>query len=214
MAEGARRAGLPARIMRWIVLAMLGLAAALVLGALTARRNHDYRSALAILDDTIRKRPDNPNVYLGRACAYEDLGESDKQIADCSKAIELLPTYAHAYVNRGNAYADKGDHARALADYSKAIELNPRLAEAYNNRGLIYAQMGDLPRALDEYTRALAINPNHIEAHANRAILYINQGDFAHAQADLDALEKLDARGPLTQLYELLRQAQAARAAP
>ncbi len=37
MAEGARRAGLPARIMRWIVLAMLGLAAALVLGLLLFR---------------------------------------------------------------------------------------------------------------------------------------------------------------------------------
>jgi monofunctional glycosyltransferase len=37
MAEGARRAGLPARIMRWIVLAMLALAAALVLGLILFR---------------------------------------------------------------------------------------------------------------------------------------------------------------------------------
>ncbi|MCX8036297.1 MAG: tetratricopeptide repeat protein [Candidatus Sumerlaeia bacterium] len=196
----------------WAVAATTLLA--LVLGALTARRNHDYRSALAILDDTIRKWPNNPNVYLGRACAYEDLGDSDRQIADCNKAIELLPTYAHAYVNRGNAYADKGDYARALADYSKALEINPRLAEAYNNRGLIYAQLGDVQRALDEYTRALAINPQHIEAHANRALLFIRQGDLARAQADLDALEKLDARGPLMQLQELIRQSQSASPKP
>ncbi len=37
MAYGTRRAGLPARIMRWIVLAMLGLAAALVLGLILFR---------------------------------------------------------------------------------------------------------------------------------------------------------------------------------
>ncbi len=246
-----RRAPLPETVRRrrgraWAISATAPLS--LVLGMLTLFRNHDYRSPLAIWDDTIRKRPDSAGAYLSRASAYENLGEWDLEIADCNKALELLPNYAdaylnrgnaylgkgdldraiadftraielrpndaQAYVNRGNAYADKGDNEAALADYSKALEINPLLAEAFNNRGLIYGQAGDLARALEEYSRALAINPDHIEAHANRAVLYIAAGEFALAQADLRALKRLGAEGPLKQIQKLLAETQSVQNKP
>ena len=52
--------------------------------------------------------------------------ESDRAIADFTKAIEINLQDADAYNNRGTAYVGKGEIDRAIADYSRAIEINPR----------------------------------------------------------------------------------------
>ncbi|MCX8037234.1 MAG: tetratricopeptide repeat protein [Candidatus Sumerlaeia bacterium] len=153
----------------------------LVLGVLTLLRNHDYRSPLAIWDDPTRKRPDSAGAYLSRAAAYENLGEWDLEIADCNKALELLPNYADVYLNRGNAYLGKGDPNRAIADFTRAIELRPNYAQAYVNRGNAYADKGDNEAALADYSKALEINPLLAEAFNNRGLIYGQAGDYQRA---------------------------------
>ena len=63
--------------------------------------------------------------------SYTEKGEYDKAIADCSKAIELDPSYDRAYYNRAFAYSEKGEVTKAIGDLEKCIELStdPEIVE-------------------------------------------------------------------------------------
>jgi tetratricopeptide (TPR) repeat protein len=92
-------------------------------------------SVRADLKETdIDLKPDDADAYNNRGLAYSAMGEHDRAITDCNRAIELKPDYAEAHNNRGIAYFAKGKRDRAIADCSRAIELKPDLAQAHNNR--------------------------------------------------------------------------------
>jgi len=183
---------------------------ALVLGSLTFLRNRVYRSDLAIWEDAIRKRPQNPRAYFNRGCVYGDLGMRDKEMGDYDRAIALAPDCAEYYDKRGNAYVAKGDLDRALADYSKAVELKPDYAEAYNNRGAAYSHAGADDRAVADFTKALSLQPDSVVAYNNRAFAYCNLRDYEKARADVEMLETLGAK-PAPELLKILEQTRAAQ---
>ena len=97
----------------------------------------------------------------------EKKGDTDRAIADHTKAIAIDPEHANAYTNRGNAYASKGEIDRAIADFDKAIALNPEFVFAYNNRGLAYKKKGDKEQAIADFRKALEIDPSDQDAKNN-----------------------------------------------
>jgi hypothetical protein len=129
----------------------MGLAVALVgvLGAATMRRNHDYRSEIAIWTDTVVKRPKNPRAHynLGKALATQ--GAYHQAIARFAEALRLQPSDADAHYNLGLAYAKLGQDDAAIAHYEEALRLNPTDAEARHNldRLLPQRQAGGIARS-------------------------------------------------------------------
>ena len=68
---------------------------------------------------------DEANPYLLRADIYDKRGETDKAIADLTRAAEVDPTSISPYINRANLYEKMGRLDRAIADYDKLISLKP-----------------------------------------------------------------------------------------
>ena len=112
------------------------------------------------------------------------IGDFDKAIADCSKAIELDPALAKAYYYRGRAFNGKGDFEKAIADYSKAIELDPKDARFYNNRGLAKQAKGDLEGAIEDFSKAIELKPDFSDAYFNQGVVKRTKGDLNGAIAD------------------------------
>ena len=83
---------------------------ALALGLLTARRNEDYRSELAIWSDTVAKRPDNERAHSNLGVAWSKIpGRLNDAIAQYEEALRLKPDYAEAHNNLGvRLVADAG----------------------------------------------------------------------------------------------------------
>ncbi len=54
--------------------------------------------------------------------AYDDLGDSDKALADFNKALELSITYADAFNNRGKVYRKQNKVPEAMSDYRRAAD--------------------------------------------------------------------------------------------
>jgi len=178
------------------LLAALGAACCLavtgVFTGLTIRRNHDYRSALAIWNDTILKRPGNVRAYNNRAVSLELLGRFDMAIGDYSTAIELSPTYSVSYHGRGVSHSKKGMHQRAIADFAKAIELDPDYVKAYNNRGIAYTSLGCYKEALADFRTAIELDPLYSRAYNNRAIAHTRMLNYDLAIADCSKAIDLD----------------------
>lgn len=71
-------------------------------------------------DQLIASSPDNPAWYYLRAKA-NDYFDSDKKIADLSRAIELDPTRPEYYLARAQTYEAADDRERAIADYQQVL---------------------------------------------------------------------------------------------
>jgi len=68
-------------------------AVALALAALTARRNFDYRSEVALWESTTRAAPENPRAQNNLGVAYERAGRAEEARGAFTRALLLEPRY-------------------------------------------------------------------------------------------------------------------------
>jgi pentatricopeptide repeat protein len=101
--------------------------------------------------------------------------DSEQNIAEYSKAIELKPDNVQAYLNRGIAYCCESLYEKALADFNKAIELSPADPKAYHYRS---GAEKDFNKAQLDLNKAIELDPKFIEPRFTLARLYSEQKDF------------------------------------
>jgi Tfp pilus assembly protein PilF len=130
-------------------------------------------------------------TYYWRGETDYQIGDFDKAIADCSKAIELDPALAKAYYYRGRAFNGKGDFEKAIADYSKAIELDPKDYEGYYNRGFSYYANKDYDKAIADWSKAIELRPDNPWPYLYRGLAYSDKEDYDKAWADVKKCQTL-----------------------
>lgn len=93
-------------------------------------------------------------------------GNYDRDIADQTTALGLMPRMVAAHYERGIAYLNEGKWNNAIADFTAVIKAPPSpqrpqnmVAVAYALRGNAYAAKGELSSALADYNQALNFNP-------------------------------------------------------
>ena len=147
----------------WLPTVMV-IALATTLGVATARRNEDYRSALAIWSDTAAKRPGNWRAVaeIGTALAAE--GRPTEAIPYYQRALQLKPDYAMACVNWGVALGMQGKLDEAAAQLQQALQLNSRSAYAHYNLGLVLSKQGHTELAKAQFEQALRFDPTFVKA--------------------------------------------------
>jgi tetratricopeptide (TPR) repeat protein len=153
--------------------AVIFLALAVGLGCVTARRNEDYRSPLAIWSDTVAKCPDNARAQYILGDTLRVLGRPQEAIPAFQAALRIEPRYAQAHNSLGNVLAAiPGRLSGAISEYEAALRLQPDLADAHYNLALALQDIpGRLPDAVSEYEAALRIRPDYPEAQVNLGII-------------------------------------------
>jgi tetratricopeptide (TPR) repeat protein len=76
----------------------------------------DLRAALAEFDESIRRNPRTPCVFVDRARARQEAGDCDGAVADYTEVLRLDPNYADVPSARARARALAGDRATAIAE--------------------------------------------------------------------------------------------------
>jgi protein O-mannosyl-transferase len=156
----------------WGVFAVLALG----LGMLTARRNEDYSTGLAIWSDTVAKRPSNERAHynLGRILS-EVPGRLDDAIAQYEEALRLNPGYAEAHYNLGLLWAQTPARLNdAITQFAEAVRLKPDFAEARYNLGVACLQMpGRLNDAIIQLEEAIRLKPGFAETHYNLGVAWL-----------------------------------------
>jgi len=151
------------------VLLPVGLAVAVVLGGMTALRNHDYRNAIAIWEDTVAKRPEGVLALTNLGAALiEAHQESDEAIMHLREAIRLKPESYKGYCNLGLALLQLPGHVGdAIASCEKALALQPNNADALADLGLALTQIPERRgEAIERFQQALQVKPNFPKAHS------------------------------------------------
>src|SRR5436190_17567511 len=172
------------------------VAIAIALGALTARRNTDYRSAISIWQDNIAKRPDSPRPYGELASALSNAGRIPEALAAYETAVRLLPNYPKVHHNYGVALAATGRLDEAVAQFELALAQLPTLADARYELGNVRHEQGRNAEALACYEEAIRLRPDFALAHNNAANILTNFGRTDEALAHYPAAVHADPNLP------------------
>jgi tetratricopeptide (TPR) repeat protein len=182
---------------------------AIALGVLTWRRNQDYRSDIAIWQDTVVKCPQNSRAHNNLATALGLVGRIPEAIEHLQQALRIKPDYAEAHNNLGNALIGSGRIPEAIKHLEQALQINPHYAEAHCNLGVALRQAGKIEDAIGQYEQALRLRPDFAEAHYNLGLALAQAGRIPEAIEHLQ--QALRIKPDLTQARNALARLQARR---
>jgi tetratricopeptide (TPR) repeat protein len=104
--------------------------------------------------------PQMPDALKGRCWSRALLGQDlDKALADCNRALRLLPHDAMSLDSRGLVHLRRLELDAAIGDYDASLAINPKSAWSLYGRGLAKQRKGDAPGAAADIAAALVINP-------------------------------------------------------
>jgi tetratricopeptide (TPR) repeat protein len=163
-----------------------------VLGAVTLRRNDDYRSDLSIWLATIAARPDNARAHSNAGTLLFRQGRLAEAFPHFSDAVRLQPNYPEARNNLGAILYERGQTKEAQVHLTEAIRLRPGYADAHANLGAVLHRQGQTADAIVHYSEAIRLKPTHALAHSNLGLALMSQGKLDEAGRQFEAALKLD----------------------
>jgi TonB family protein len=152
----------------------------------------EFQKARTDFDSALKLQPDNGDFYYSRAQVQDKLGETDKALADSTKATELITsTFGRsvAFAFRGSLHQKQAKLEEAIKDYSEAILLAPDFAYHYGNRGKVYAELKEFNKAIADYGEAIRLDPKNEYFLRDRAKAYRELRQFDQATEDDSAAD-------------------------
>lgn len=151
-----------------------------------------WKNSDTVWSRVIKFYPDYFVSYVNRAAYRIEIGQLEKALKDCDKAIILKPNYYLAYYNRGYIYSKLGNIEKAIDNYTQTITLNNNSFQAYQNRGILYVQLNRLDDAYSDFNRAVLLKPKDPLAFLNRASLFEETQNYIKAIDDASTAISLD----------------------
>jgi tetratricopeptide (TPR) repeat protein len=143
--------------------------------------------ALAALNLSLEKQPDDAAALQLRAVCLRGLRQLERSLADSRRAHALDPENAGICNNIGAVLHELGRHEEALPWLEMAIGAQGDYVEALNNMALAQHQLHRFDAAAETYHRVKAIAPLNAEAALGMAHLDLLRGNFAAGWAGREA---------------------------
>lgn len=118
-------------------------------------------AAKAAFDAALQLRPNEPDLLIDRAQAYDAMGKLWDAIDDLNDALAIDPDRADALIFRASAYRRVGGGlALAQADIDRALKLAPNSVPGLLERGNIRSLTGDLAGARADWLKVERLAPS------------------------------------------------------
>ncbi len=135
--------------------------------------NGQVDEAIARLDSQLNSSPNDAQAHNLLCRAYFSLGDWDRGISDCEKAVALAPDNSQFHLWLGRIYGEKADSSSFVAAASLAR------------------------RVKSEFEEAVRLNPGNVDARSDLAEFYLEApgvigGGRAKAEAQASSLATID----------------------
>jgi tetratricopeptide (TPR) repeat protein len=147
-------------------------------------------SALSLYNFTLKKMPDNAEVWFNRGSLHELLGMEKEAFQDYYRAYELGFENKYLFNNIAMILKQKKEYEKALDFIDLAISLDTNFIIALDNKAMILNNLGNYLEAVKYASQAISRDSSIARNFNNRSLIYINLEQFKMAQADcLNAIE-------------------------
>ena len=145
-----------------------------------ASRNQE---AFEVLEKSLDKLPNHPDLLYEFAMTAEKLERVDLLESNLKKVIQLKPDHAHAYNALGYSLADRNERLAEARDLiEKALKIAPDDSFIIDSMGWVMYRLGDLPRAYALLKKAYdGRNDPEIAAHLGEVLWQMNRRAEAEA---------------------------------
>jgi tetratricopeptide (TPR) repeat protein len=169
-----------------------------LLGWRTERRNDVYKSAVALWEDTIRKRPGNARAYKELGNVLDTAGRTSEALANYDKALQLRPDYTTAYCDKASVLLKMGQAPAAITLFERALRIDPADFRAIKGKADALAQSGRGDAAIASYEEALKLRPDDSSVTRNLGIALLAVGRASEGIERFEALLRSDPRDATT----------------
>ena len=115
----------------------------------------ESKEAVDVLKTAIRLNPlPDPVSYFQLGFAYRDLGQYDKAIAACKKAIDINPNMLIPHIILTSIYSMAGRETEARAQAKEVLRINPNFSVGSFSKMIPYKKKADKDRAGDALRKA------------------------------------------------------------
>ncbi len=139
---------------------------------LTLNRSLDYRSEIALWEDTAKKSPNKALVRNNLATAYMPKQLYAEAIRELKASLRLDPNNSNAYINLGNIYATQERWREALENLEAALILGSQRAEVFYNSGMVRIRLNQPAEAIFFLKKAVSLKPHLTEYHFQLGFAY------------------------------------------
>ena len=152
-----------------------------VVEAQLLRDANRHGDAFALLDEALKRQPEQPELLYDYALTAEKLEKYDLLESNLRKLIQVRPEHAHAYNALGYSFAERNTRlAEARKLIEKALELAPEDYYIIDSLGWVQYREGKLKDAAATLQRAYTGRPDaEIGAHLGEVLWQLGQRDEA-----------------------------------
>ena len=145
--------------------------------------------ALSLLDRSLARVPDDPEVWAARGRVLERLGRAPDSLASFQSALELKPGKETLLLDVASRALQDGDLARALPLLERLIRLNPWRADYFNLLATAHTNTRNWTAAADACRSSLALNAFDVETRVMLVQALVQAAD-GRAEAEFETLLK------------------------
>lgn len=163
-----------------------------------ANKADEFERGVQLCTDGLQKYPDCWDFLEQRAYFYSRLGQFDKQIDDCTRALKKPPPGAKWRIldMRGGAYLAKKEYKPAENDFAAACKALPsndstdRVATLWFRRGAALLRLGRPKEAVSAFNQTLKLRPKDGRALGGRCLAYSRLNDQVNFKKDYATIKK------------------------
>ena len=141
---------------------------------------HEYSKAAKIFEEATRLAGEDADFATLANLAYSQLmtGETEKAIANYSKALSLKPGEHAILFQRANAYMRLGMYDNAIEDCTGIVNESPDNTDAQLTLAHAYCEKGDNKRAKELFVNIMTLKPNENNAKLGLTHIYRKEGKY------------------------------------
>ena len=147
----------------------------------------NYEQALVEFDKVIAIDPMSVDAYLGKAQAYEGMGDTEQMFAVLQTGYEqtgdgqIKEQLVDAYLEQASGFAASGDYESALVVYDKLLDLDGENPEVQNGLRTLLLQQASDYEASGNYDGALAVYDRLLEMDGENPEVQKGIGDLLNS---------------------------------
>ncbi len=174
----------------------------LQLGKFYRRRGQPAR-AVAVWEEAVRQRYDNPMIHHELGLYYFRAGRYEAAIQELGSAVAhfVLKSQqkdkAAAFNALGVAYYYKGSHEQSVFNWLKGLSVDPDNRDLQGNLAAAYLEAGDFDRGLAELQKLAVKYPKDAMVWSNLGVAALRKKDFPKAKEAFERALQLQANEPV-----------------